>query len=104
MTVQNIVGCCDCATGAYPCSGSLCPNLQPYEQIVCDDCGEETDLYEYDGAELCLSCILNSLPLADSVYCERCGDADRIRWFHGKRLCGACIEEKLQENGCYPDI
>lgn len=104
MTVQNIVGCCDCATESFPCLGSLCPNLQPYEQIVCDDCGEETSVYEYDGAELCIDCILKRLPVSDAIYCAHCGDADTVRWFHGRQLCAACIEDELQEVGCYGEF
>lgn len=104
MTIQQTAGCCACATGTHPCIGNLCPNVQPFDVIVCDDCGEETDVYEYDGAELCLNCILNSLKNANAVYCERCGDVEHIKWFQGKQLCAACIEETLQAVGCHSDI
>lgn len=50
--------CCDCATGAYPCFGSSCPNINvpvPY----CDECGYEIeeDIYDVDGDELCEDCL-----------------------------------------------
>lgn len=104
MTVQHIAGCCNCATGAYPCSGSLCPRLQPYEQIVCDDCMEEKDVYEYDGAELCFDCIWQSLPQSNNAFCSLCGEYEETKLLFGESLCKACAEERLQENGCYPDI
>ena len=52
--------CCHCATPAYPCLGSSCPNRNVVH-FYCDKCGEETDLYHYEGEELCADCILNSL-------------------------------------------
>lgn len=31
---------------------------------VCDNCGEEdTDLWEYEGKELCKSCLLETVPM-----------------------------------------
>lgn len=42
------------------CLGSSCP----YKNVVhyyCDDCGEETQLYYYDGKELCIDCIEKTL-------------------------------------------
>lgn len=102
MTIEYTVGCCSC--GVKPCLGNLCPNLQPYEQIVCDICSEETKVYEFDDAELCIDCILKQLPVSDAICCEHCGDAETVLCFRGEQLCAACIEEKLQEDGCYVDI
>ena len=47
--------CCD-----LPCLGSACPkrNVPHY---YCDECGEETQLYHYEGQELCLECIEREL-------------------------------------------
>ena len=56
--------CCDCAVPAYPCLGSLCPKRNVVH-IYCDDCGEETELYDYDGAELCKDCIFERLDLKE---------------------------------------
>lgn len=104
MTIQSSAGCCDCATGAFPCWGSSCPNLQPVEQIVCDVCGEETDVYAYDGAELCIDCIFDSLKPSQALFCECCGETDDIRWFHGKQFCKTCVEENLRKVGCYGEF
>lgn len=38
------------------CMGSSCPNRN-VKHFYCDDCGDETDLYEFDGEELCIDCI-----------------------------------------------
>lgn len=56
--------CCDCATGAYPCLGNSCPNIN-VPHYYCDECGVECNeiehLYCYDGEELCLDCIKDKL-------------------------------------------
>lgn len=48
--------CCDCAVPGYPCRGSACP-LRHVPHYYCDECGDETELYEYDGEQLCIDCI-----------------------------------------------
>lgn len=102
MTIEHTVGCCSC--GVKPCLGDLCPNLQPYEQIVCDNCKEETDVYEYDGAELCMDCIWKDLPKSKEEFCSQCGEYENIKLLFGKSLCKVCAEEKLQESGCHVNI
>lgn len=52
--------CCGCATPAYPCLGSSCPNRNVVH-FYCDKCGEEDTLYHFDGEELCIDCILSLL-------------------------------------------
>jgi hypothetical protein len=48
--------CCGCASPAYPCLGSSCPNRR-VEVHYCDNCGEELDeVCEADGKELCAEC------------------------------------------------
>lgn len=50
VKVDNCVNCgCTCML--------YCPNRDDAYEYVCDDCGDETQLYHYDGKELCLSCI-----------------------------------------------
>ena len=49
--------CCDCG---LPCLGDSCP-MTHVAHYYCDECGEETKLYEYDDRQLCLSCIRDSL-------------------------------------------
>ena len=38
------------------CLGSFCPNIR-VPHFYCDDCGEEEQLYYFEGRELCLDCI-----------------------------------------------
>jgi hypothetical protein len=42
------------------CLGSTCP-YRNVTRYYCDECGEEEQLYEYDGKELCLDCIEKEL-------------------------------------------
>lgn len=56
--------CCGCSIPAYPCLGSSCPNLN-VKHYYCDECGEEEQLYSFDGEELCISCIENRLEKVD---------------------------------------
>lgn len=54
--------CCDCATDAYPCRGSLCP-LRSVEVVYCDGCGGELDfdddgVYGIEDEDLCVGCFL----------------------------------------------
>ena len=46
----------DCVDCGLPCLGNACPNKRRPHRY-CDECGEEEQLYEYDGLELCLSCV-----------------------------------------------
>lgn len=38
------------------CLGSSCPNRNVL-RFYCDECGDETQLYDFDGEELCIDCI-----------------------------------------------
>lgn len=55
--------CCDCAVPGYPCS-STCP-LKAVIHYYCDECKEETKLYEYEGKELCIDCIEKMLDVVE---------------------------------------
>lgn len=48
--------CCGCAVPGYPCLGSGC-KLRNAIHYYCDDCGDETQLYEFNEQELCIECI-----------------------------------------------
>lgn len=48
--------CCGCATESYPCLGHLC-SLRNVTHYYCDECKQETSIYEFDGEELCIRCI-----------------------------------------------
>jgi hypothetical protein len=56
--------CCGCASPGYPCEGGLCPR-RSVEHFHCDKCGAEDELYEYDGKELCLECLLENFPVVE---------------------------------------
>lgn len=44
--------CVDCGLRCMEsCSNKKVPHF------YCDECGDETQLYDFDGQELCLSCI-----------------------------------------------
>ena len=58
--------CCGCATPSYPCMGDACPNRN-VPHLYCDRCKEEADtLYEYEGEQVCVDCILKSLDKVES--------------------------------------
>ena len=50
----------ECVCCGLPCLGNSCPNRN-VPRYYCDECGDDTQLYEYDGQELCLSCVKNHL-------------------------------------------
>lgn len=50
----------ECVSCGQPCIGLSCMNYS-VSHFYCDICGDETQLYEYDGQELCLDCIEQSL-------------------------------------------
>lgn len=56
--------CCDCATASYPCLGDAC-HLRHVEHFYCDDCGDETTLYDFDGEQLCIYCIEKRLEVIE---------------------------------------
>lgn len=51
--------CLDCPP-ELGCLGEGCPNRNKVV-FKCDECGEEVQLYEYDGQELCIDCIKGML-------------------------------------------
>ncbi len=56
--------CVDCG---LPCLGSRCP-YQNVTRYYCDKCGEENTLYYFEGEELCIDCIENSLEKVEGTY------------------------------------
>lgn len=52
--------CVGCTSLGLSCIGAGCPNRN-VTRLYCDKCGIETDLYYFDGQELCLDCIEESL-------------------------------------------
>lgn len=53
--------CVGCTDLGLHCIGEVCRNRN-VPHFYCDKCGDEKDLYEFDGQELCISCIENRLP------------------------------------------
>lgn len=55
---RKVNNCIDCGK---PCM-LFCPLRDDSWEYVCDECGEETKLYEWhDGRELCIECIKREL-------------------------------------------
>lgn len=46
------------------CFGESCPQRN-VERFYCDECGDETTLREYEGRELCESCLLEEFPIIE---------------------------------------
>lgn len=53
----KVNNCCDCG---LPCM-AYCELRDNSYEYRCDECGDETQLYEFDGKELCESCVLSRL-------------------------------------------
>lgn len=49
----KVNSCCDCG---LPCI-LFCPLRDDSYIWTCDECGAETQLYEWEGQELCLNCL-----------------------------------------------
>ena len=56
--------CVGCRSMGMPCFGPSCPN-RDVPHLYCDDCGDEAELYEFDGLELCIGCVVNRLEKVD---------------------------------------
>ena len=54
----------DCVDCELPCIYKACPYYEVMK-YYCDNCGEEDDLYYYDGEQLCVDCILERLEKVD---------------------------------------
>ena len=59
--------CCDCATENYPCIGNAC-SRRSVPHYYCDKCGAEEKLYDYEGQDLCESCLLEEVPVIEGSY------------------------------------
>lgn len=52
--------CVGCSSMGLHCLGRSCRNRN-VPHLYCDKCGDEEKLYEFEGRELCISCIENEL-------------------------------------------
>lgn len=59
--VNNCVGC----PPERGCLGSACPKRRVLE-ISCDECGDDGEIFDYDGQELCRDCLISAL-LEDGI-------------------------------------
>ena len=55
-TESECVGC----PPELGCMGESCPNRN-VTRFYCDDCGDEAELYHFEGEELCIDCIKERL-------------------------------------------
>lgn len=53
----KVNGCVDCGLSCM----LFCPLRDDSYVWICDECEKETQLYEWEGKELCLSCIEQDL-------------------------------------------
>lgn len=51
----------ECVECQLPCNYNMC-SYYKVERFYCDECGEETTLYDTDFGELCESCLLKMFP------------------------------------------
>ena len=58
----------ECVGCDLPCIGDSC-SYRKVTRYYCDECGEETTLYHWDGEELCLDCIMNELQVVEGSDC-----------------------------------
>ena len=56
--------CVGCTDLGLHCLGASCRNRN-VPHFYCDECGEETKLYKYDGEELCEDCLLDRFAVVD---------------------------------------
>lgn len=54
----------ECVGCELPCLYASCPHYN-VERFFCDECGDETTLREYDGRELCESCLLKKFSIIE---------------------------------------
>ena len=50
----------DCVDCGLPCLGDSCPHRN-VPHYYCDECEEETDIYEFEDEQLCVDCIVKRL-------------------------------------------
>ena len=54
----------ECVGCGLPCVGDHCPQLHVH-RYYCDKCGVEDTLYHFDGEEVCMDCITESLEVVE---------------------------------------
>ena len=59
IVVEN--ECVDCG---LPCIGSSCKYFS-VSRYYCDQCKDENVLYEFDGQQLCMECLLKNFDIVE---------------------------------------
>lgn len=59
--------CVGCPSN-LPCIYNSCPYYN-VERFYCDECKSEDTLYEFDGQELCIDCIIKQLTVVEGSEC-----------------------------------
>lgn len=79
------------------CLGNQCSYKNvPY--YSCDRCGEDADVYIYNGEEICEDCLLDEI---DKVSCSCCGyETDELYEYNGEILCEDCLLDKVTKATC----
>lgn len=54
----------ECVSCGLPCIGSACP-YRSVPHFYCDKCGDESTLYEFEGKQLCIDCIIDRLDVVE---------------------------------------
>jgi hypothetical protein len=85
----------NCVSCGLPCD-SRC-GLSHEAVTVCDRCGKEEQLYQFEGQELCAACIAEQLPVLDIDYCCECGNFEELSEYEDEYLCIYCILHRLKK-------
>lgn len=84
----------DCVDCGLPCLGFGCRYHGKHEHLYCDECEAEEVLYEVDGEELCLDCLLKRY----MKKCDECGnDVEFFYSYDGKTICEDCLLEHFNK-------
>lgn len=54
----------ECVSCGLPCLGNSCPNRN-VPHYYCDECKEESVLYDSEFGELCADCLLEKFPIVE---------------------------------------
>lgn len=54
----------ECVSCGKPCLGTACPYMN-VTRFYCDECGSEETLYDVDGDQLCLDCLLKNFEIIE---------------------------------------
>lgn len=85
----------NCVSCGLPCD-SRC-SLSHEAVAVCDRCGKEEQLYQFEGQELCAECIAEQLPIKKTDYCEECDGMEELSEYEDEYLCLDCILRRLRK-------